>query len=52
MPALSVPSCLMIPAFCIAAKSLSMVLDVTDKVYDICLADTDGLDLITAMRVL
>ncbi len=45
-PALSVPSCLMMPAFCIADKSLSIVLDVTDKVSDICLAETAGFDWI------
>ena len=47
-PALSVPSCLMMPAFCIADKSLSIVLDVTDKISDICFAETEGFEWIIA----
>ena len=35
----------MMPAFCIEDKSLSIVLEVTDKVSDICLAETVGFDL-------
>ena len=45
MPVLSLPSCLTMPAFCIEAKSRSMVLDVTDNVSDICLTVTQGFDL-------
>ena len=43
-PALSLPSCLMMPAFCIADKFLSIVREVTDKVSNICLAETEGFD--------
>ncbi len=45
IPALSLPSCLIIPAFCIAAKSRSMVRLFTDNVSDICLLVMYGFDL-------
>ena len=37
------------PAFCITAKPLSIVLEVTDKISDICFAETEGFEWIIAM---
>ena len=37
------------PVFCITDKSLSMVLEVTDKISDICFAGTEGFEWIIAM---
>ncbi len=44
-PALTLPSCRMMPAFCITDKSRSIVRCVTDKVSDISFPVTNGLAL-------